>query len=350
ANNKANLRRSISNISLPSIYLSRTDYGDLTASFKQILISCLNKNQNVVTEKLDTDIENLREPILSDVMVQNLDNIQEKLGSLDLKYIQSKPSPLNAEYMFDYLLKSWCLPYAPSRSFTKLKDGLYTWFFNNFNFNYEKIHKLIVCSDMNQMIIYQIIDQAKKQYVHTKSEELQNKQLNRLSNLEFRLSETDYFGMNYELISAPNYAYSECYLRRNRSEPERAFEKFIIESYNIDWWYKNGESRRDYFAVLYEMTNDQGIPELHAFYPDFIVRFKDSKIGIYDTKSGITLEDVKTCHKSNALQVYMSQLREGGLNVDGGIVDYRFKDRFYITRAKQYKLKNEEGNWDTLVF
>jgi len=56
----------------------------------------------------------------------------------------------------------------------------------------------------------------------------------------------------------------------------------------IDWWFKNGNEGKDYFGLKYFNTRDQS---LALFYPDWIVKFKDGRIGIFDTKKGNTAAD-----------------------------------------------------------
>ena len=83
-----------------------------------------------------------------------------------------------------------------------------------------------------------------------------------------------------------------------QSEPERQFIEFLNSSKKVKWWYKNGEAEVKYFAIL--RADDR------AFYPDFIVQFKDGTIGIFETKSGFTAgEDAK--ERAEALQIYIKK-------------------------------------------
>ncbi|MEK7151742.1 MAG: hypothetical protein AAB784_03460, partial [Patescibacteria group bacterium] len=96
-----------------------------------------------------------------------------------------------------------------------------------------------------------------------------------------------------------------------QSEPERLFIEFLNNSKTIKWWYKNGESEMKYFAVL--RHDDQ------AFYPDFIIQFKDGKIGIFDTKSGRTAETGDAAPRAEALQKYIKRQNKKGKKLVGGI-------------------------------
>ena len=70
---------------------------------------------------------------------------------------------------------------------------------------------------------------------------------------------------------------------------ERKFIEYLENnSHKINWWFKNGDSGAVYFAVLYEYGGEKS-----PFYIDFIIKFKDDRIGLFDTKTGITLRDAE---------------------------------------------------------
>ena len=76
-----------------------------------------------------------------------------------------------------------------------------------------------------------------------------------------------------------------------------------------EWWFKNGDRDGIFFAVSFEENN-----EIKPFYVDFIVLFKNKKIGLFGTKSGRTIKDSK--EKSDGLQKYIINNK----NIIGGIV------------------------------
>lgn len=75
----------------------------------------------------------------------------------------------------------------------------------------------------------------------------------------------------------------------NGRDNEVAFISYLEQQKKkIDWWFKNGNEGKDYFGLKYFNTRDQS---LALFYPDWIVKFKDGRIGIFDTKKGNTAAD-----------------------------------------------------------
>ena len=82
------------------------------------------------------------------------------------------------------------------------------------------------------------------------------------------------------------------YLRLRRKEPTLFADSdtefnFINkletpQSHNlIEWWHKNGGQGSEHFSICY--VNKQGQNAL--FYVDFIIRFKNGTIGLFDTKT-----------------------------------------------------------------
>ena len=58
----------------------------------------------------------------------------------------------------------------------------------------------------------------------------------------------------------------------------------------VAWWFKNGSEGADSFGLKYWNTAEN---RSRLFYPDWIVRFKDGRIGIFDTKGGTTAKSAE---------------------------------------------------------
>ncbi|MGM9837540.1 MAG: hypothetical protein ACI30A_03500 [Paludibacteraceae bacterium] len=98
--------------------------------------------------------------------------------------------------------------------------------------------------------------------------------------------------------------------------PEKEFVEYL-QSFDdcIDWWYKNGDSGRQNYAVPY--TKPDGSPGL--FYVDFVIRLGNGKIFLFDTKS--VGSEPQTAHiKHNALVNYIIQENANGANLTGGVI------------------------------
>lgn len=340
----AHLKDDIEGVSLPSVYLHRQDYGDLTSSFIDVLVRALDArfgitdgdNVNKAYEKADVELEledlELQKPILADVVLSDIDLAREQIGMLDIDKINADVSTANIQREFDYLARLWSLPFAPARSYTKVKSAIYKWF-NHIGYNEQRwteVQKIIACSANNQRVFAETIKSAQLDYERVKSKELATRRTR--TDFTFELPKSDDFGDNYELIQADKYPYDNAYLQIKRSDPEKYFEDMLERSDNVVWWYKNGEDKDRYFAVPYEVTDEEtNVISQRGFYPDFIVRFNDGKTGIYDTKAGMTVTDKKTYAKSDALQAYLAEHD----SLTGGILNKR-SDGIYLFGGAKY--------------
>jgi type III restriction enzyme len=263
---------------------------------------------------------------------------------LDLQKIQADVSDANVQREFDYLLKAWCLPYAPVRSFTKIKSGFYKWFATlGFGSNdWNDIQRVVACSAVNQRIFSEVIEVAKEQYELQKPEHLAGRK--DITKSIYKVPAVVMSGDKHEKVKLEKYAYSPAYLLGKRSSPEKALEEALESSDRIEWWLKNGEGQQQFFSLVYDYVDaETGLGKKANFFPDFIVKFLDGSIGLYETKSGITLTDYLTHAKSDALQAYIIQ--NSALKLQGGIVNYTATGLFVFTKGKYTPDKSE---WDAL--
>jgi len=109
----------------------------------------------------------------------------------------------------------------------------------------------------------------------------------------------------------------------------------------IDWWFKNGNQGKEYFAIKYFNNADD---KEALFYPDFIIRFKSGKMGIFDPKSGNIAEDPETADKSKALALKLKKLGKGfvgGIAVfENGVWNYNNSEKYHYQKGKMSQDKN----------
>ena len=104
-----------------------------------------------------------------------------------------------------------------------------------------------------------------------------------------------------------------------------------------------GVSSQDgsYFALPYKEHGED-----RPFYVDFIVRMKDEKIGLFDTKGGLTAETAKA--RAEGLAIYVAEQNKKGKKLFGGIV---IKDRgsWRYHSGKNYSYNpNDLSSWEYL--
>lgn len=337
-------------IMLPSVYLSRLDYGDLTLEFRKIFIKNLNdyfyitdhdspiSARDKVSQKLDLLPENLTQALISDAILEQIDTAKSTIGDV----IDFSVPEHDIKFKYEIFAKACSLPFAPVRSHTKIQQGLYDWFDKYLGYSHQsrlEIQRIVVCSEKNQKIIKEIIDTAKEEFKNFRRIKMAKEREQKL--ISWDVPVEDYYNELYEETSSENYALEKCYLRKNRSNPEEVFEGVVNNNNSIEWWYKNGEEREIYFCIPYFHPEDE---MLHSFYPDYIVQFSDGTIGIYDTKSGNTITSRETAAKSNALQAYLKAELSKGKRIKGGIINSRGNGLF-IYNGEIYNPDHTDPHW-----
>lgn len=145
-----------------------------------------------------------------------------------------------------------------------------------------------------------------------------------------------------ELFNCKLNIYDKCYLSKTRSNPEKEFEKYLeTKSEKIDWWFKNGVNKQDFFGVRYE---ENEFPK--TFYPDYIVQLKNGKTLIADTKAGSTAVEAKT--RAESLYQYIKSENIKGKKIVGGILVQQ-AEHWKINLNETYLYdKNDLTNWKFL--
>ena len=340
------------NIFLPdSIYLHRVDYGDLRADFKPILVDVLNQTfgtegitnmsdfRDKIDEKLEIYPEELKTPIISNETIENLDEYtKQEVETLDVKMDQ-----VSVERVFNIQLRSYT---GRFKSFVRSRGiicgTLYSWF-DQAGIEQSEVESIIACSEENQRIFRQIFDLAIDQYDTLAGDEMRKRRAREVKDFDFEIPKVDNFSDKYTVVGDVKKHATLPYYRKDNAPKttEIPFEIELEKSPNVEFWYKNGEKMDKYFAVEYMYLDKFAKSHRGAFYPDYIVKFTDGSIGIYDTKAGMTAENEATQQKANALQKYISD--HADLNLKGGIIDVR-NGEFFIQDSPDYD-NNDASKW-----
>lgn len=116
--------------------------------------------------------------------------------------------------------------------------------------------------------------------------------------------------------TADNHALLPFIRLKDASTPEQEFVKFLeANSQYIDWWYKNGDSGKQNYAIEYRKSDGGGKA---PFYVDFVIRMKNGRIYLFDTKSPGS--DLFAADKHNALLEYICAHSTSEQPLAGGII------------------------------
>lgn len=307
------------NVKLPSVFLNRTDQHTLTSEhFKPIFIQKLlnafeideTEMVDVVRQKIDDKLEIYDEELKRDIIINEvIKNLETYDGTTsEVAKIQKDTSHEEIEYIFEQIIRSWCLPYGIEKSKAKIKNALFQ-VFEMGNFTVKDVKKFIVCSKVNYDFIHRIVQLSKDEYEPIRKQVDDDKR--EKTETVFSVPDSDIVNENFVKEVFTKYALSPCYIKYD-SELEKQFAKYLEQSENVIWWYKNGEGYGKYLGILYQ-DNEQ---KERVFYPDFIVKTTE-KLWILDTKSGFTAKDALDNGKAEALDNWLKNQPE----TDGGIIE-----------------------------
>jgi type III restriction enzyme len=343
-------------LKLKSYYRSRIDFGDVTSSFYGALEDVLcnffeikkgkfefgfaDKNKKLVEKKIDIkNLDGKDEIILNKRLgLELFDHLdQEKIKS-DNNF-QAYLSEDDKGRAFENLIKINLNGFAPKRSIPIVKNSLYRWFKKYLGINLFG-NGIIYIQNIalnNYEAFGKLFDEAVSEYKPIKEEEKNKK-----------IEEVEQWNDNWEIMESRNYnpntykAYDgelSVYKSPNDKKAYLNFDSDIEQEFidyleknkgKILWWWQNGN---EHMALNFGIKYGNG----STFQPDFLVMFKDRKIGIFDTKaSGFNEDDNKT--KAEALQKYLVEenKRKKINSLFGGLV-IKIGQHFWINSDKEYK-------------
>lgn len=344
-------------VKLTSYYKSRVDYGDVTSSFAKVFADVANQefgikgtkaneNRKVVEARgVDLDIKKYQQELIADTVIdaKDLDDLT-KVSPEAMAKLSVAGDEL--QVFFEQFIKSNLGSFRNvKRSVPSVKSAVYQWF-KKYLGSEDWPEEILLIQRIflhakNQLYFKRILEHAIEKYRAVKEEEVREKVEESEQWTDFELPKELFYNEHAdEKAKAKSYAYEPCYLNRDRSRPEQDFEDFLNENNSaISWWWKNGESKIEYFGIKYVYEG-----QIFTFYPDYLVQFKDGRLGIFETKdAGDRDGKTYTKVKVEALQEYITQSKNKKLF--GGIAIKKNSD-WLINQKKTYDWsKVEHGNW-----
>jgi len=325
-------------IKLESVYrLRQREKTRLSPKFINIFLDEAKKYD--LEKKIETKGQKLELSLISDYEAEGVDKL------MGASIVGEEKINIKNEYdlqkIYDYFVKNNLSPFYPEdRSIGRLKEAIYYFFRMRLGMEYtDRFAEIIniVLSPKNSQHFINVIDSTKEKYIADTQKRASD--LQKLT--EWELPEMLNYGGNYAELKTKLSAMNPFYYD-NKWKTEESFIKFLEKSDQIEWWFKNGDRDATFFAVPY-IENDEQKP----FYVDFIVKFKDGKTGLFDTKSGNTIKDAR--EKSDGLQEYIKKHK----NISGGIVantnSRDFSGRWMCYKKQGTELNSDDfSNWELL--
>lgn len=292
--------------------------------------------ENSLKNKISIEAKEVNLKIISDYKAEDIDKLA---GSKIVGDKLITVSNFDLQKLFDYFVRNNLQPFYPEdRSVNRVKESIYKFFEKELKMNYsEKWEEIIhiILDEKNSQHFIDVLDKTKIEY--------QNEVIKRESELtqleNWNVPEILSFGSDY-IEEDKKRAVMKPFYVKYLSGLEKHFTDILDKSSKVEWWFKNGDRDATFFAIPYD---DNKTP----FYVDFIVKFKDGKIGLFDPHS-THLADF--CSKSDGLQNYLKDQNKKGKKLFGGIVantDKRnHKGRWvYFTENSNKFKKDEFRNW-----
>lgn len=240
----------------------------------------------------------------------------EKKGTLDIP-----KNEVELQNAFDMFARNNLTPFAPEqRSIGRIKSSIYSFFEASRNEDEWPKIQAAALAEENRQIMIDVINLAKEMYQEevgkgknelVKNEELWN--IPKVLNYTLSFAKKDYKKSVIQPYYTRKSGVGTASLFEEDSDLEVYFIEYLEKSKAVEWWFKNGSSDATYFAVPHE---EHGIER--AFYVDFIFALKDGRIGLFDTKGGLTAETAKT--RAEGLAKYIAEQNKQGKKLFGGIV------------------------------
>ncbi len=372
-NQHAYRRQGIKNVKLQSAYISRIDYGDIPASskFQESFMNSMSSyfgitkkdtlgKAEIKLKKAGVDLSNkLTNSIIANAKFEDLDQMAYEFKKRGVD-VELEMSTNDVEKTFNYfclmLLKEQTDDRAKytnvARAWGVFKSAIRVWFHSvlskDSNYYYRVFVKDIqkeAGSKFRPAITKALIDF--KPIAQTILKEKKEREEEKEAPVFEILGQYD-FTADYEEVPQKLCALDKCFVLKDYrgKENELKFIKYLeSKGKQIDWWFKNGNQGKEYFAIKYFNSIDD---KEALFYPDFIIRFKNGKIGIFDPKKDQTAEDPETADKAKSLVLKLKELDKnyiGGIVVfENGVWNYNSSKKYHYQKGKI----SQDKNWQPM--
>ncbi len=368
-------KQGIKNIKLQSAYISRIDYGDIPASskFQESFVNSMNSYFGITKtdlqamgkaeaklKKAGVDLSRkLTNSIIANAKFEDFDQMAYDFKKRGID-VELEISTNDVEKTFNYfclmLLKEQTDEQAKytnvARAWGVFKSAIRIWFQAVLNTDSNYYYRVFVkdiqkgaASKFRPAITKALIDF--KPIAQSILKDRKKKQEEAEAPI-FEILEQYGFTSDYEELPQKLCALDKCFVLKDYKgkENELNFIKYLEgKGKQIDWWFKNGNQGKEYFAIKYFNSVD-GKEAL--FYPDFIIRFKSGGIGIFDPKKDQTATDPETADKAKALALKLNKLGKvyvGGIAVfENGVWNYNSSEKYKYQKGKM----NQDKNWQPL--
>ena len=304
-----------------------------------------------LAKKIDKKVTSITDHIPIDGTIR-LENVGTKIETVEVvKDISLAKTTEELELAFKYFIQQALQEggmFPEQRSVGRVCTSVYHFFNDELKMDYSNVQReimTIAMSKSNYQYFKDVINLSLNEYKikHPKATNIsvENDELwNVPVKIELNANHKEHKPKVKKSILNP---YFESSSQAKTWETEKSFIDFLDDHKSVEWWFKNGDGYGTYFAVPYKDENNED----QSFYVDFIVKFNNGKIGLFDTKSGWTASTAGT--RSDGLQRYIKEQNKKGKNLIGGIIIPK-AGSFYSYVEIPYKYDKNLTDWKIVEF
>lgn len=348
-------------ITLKSYYKKRTDYGDITSSFYKVYEREFCKYFNIkeiddttapesVTNKekmIEAGVNfgfRKKESILTDVHIESEKVDKEIEIDQQSSLVDIIMSDSDLQYDFEKVIQNNLNGFAPVRSIPTVKTAIIN-VFGKYLYLRPQNKGIILMQNIivnNSDIFGRIISTATEKYKPIHEYEVDQKEGYEI-NEEWHIPFDKNYNPNTNIkIESKLSIHQPLYMETKDGKVDELEVKFIkyldTHEESIEYFWKNGS---EHMNTNFGIAKEDG----SAFQPDFLIQFKDGRIGIFDTKAGKGFNENDNEVKSNALQQYITDENKKAKNLIGGLVVENNGTFYYYDRTTYKSFNDSPEQW-----
>lgn len=363
---------------MKSDFISRLDYGDLgnAIAFQRSMRDSFDNFFGFTTEIMSPEEKHnklkqrgveinthLINKIIVDAEFEDFDNINSDINT-EGRDADFEVSNNDVEKTFTLLCQQLLKEQTEgdtritniARSWSPFKSSLRVWLLNSLEYESNTCYKIFINDILkgSNSAFRKVITKSLKDY-HPILNHFMSKRKEEIMERDaevFKIKRYYYYTDDFVLCPTKLCVLKDFYIEKEYTGKinEMEFIQFLEQKVDtLEWWFKNGDYGKDYFALKYFNTTKD---KESLFYPDWIIKLKDNKIGIFDTKGGQTASSQETIEKAEALNKYIKQLNKiGGCEHEfiGGIVIKENEQWYYNDNSSYSYRQGKLDDWKLLV-
>ena len=285
-----------------------------------------------------------KESILTDVHIESEKVDKEIEIDQQSSLVDIIMSDSDLQYDFEKVIQNNLNGFAPVRSIPTVKTAIIN-VFGKYLYLRPQNKGIILMQNIivnNSDIFGRIISTATEKYKPIHEYEVDQKEGYEI-NEEWHIPFDKNYNPNTNIkIESKLSIHQPLYMETKDGKVDELEVKFIkyldTHEESIEYFWKNGS---EHMNTNFGIAKEDG----SAFQPDFLIQFKDGRIGIFDTKAGKGFNENDNEVKSNALQQYITDENKKAKNLIGGLVVENNGTFYYYDRTTYKSFNDSPEQW-----